>query len=152
MNDQAKVKALQEKVEKIGVSIEKFGRTPIEGRVFAYLLLSNPPYRSFDDIVEFLSAGKSSVSNALNMYLKEGTLTYRTFSGDRKRYFMIDVDGWKKGFEKSMTSFNLLLEDVLEYRSTSNSKEFNSDLRKLFDFQTHLNTEIVKAIDKWNKT
>lgn len=151
MNDQAKVKALQEKVEKIGVSIEKFGRTPIEGRVFAYLLLSDPPYRSFDDIVEFLSAGKSSVSNALNMYLKEGTLTYRTFSGDRKRYFMIDVDGWKKGFEKSMTSFNLLLEDVLEHRSTSNSKEFNSDLRKLFDFQTHLNTEIVKAIDKWNK-
>ena len=34
MNDEA---ALKDKVEKLGVSIEKYGRTPIEGRVFAYL-------------------------------------------------------------------------------------------------------------------
>ena len=115
------------------------------------MLLSDPPYRSFDDIVEFLSAGKSSVSNALNMYLKEGTLTYRTFSGDRKRYFMIDVDGWKKGFEKSMSSFNLLLEDVLEFRGKSKSEEFNNDLRQLHEFQTHLSDEIRKTIVKWNK-
>ena len=149
MNEEA---VLKDKVEKLGVSIEKYGRTPIEGRVFAYLLLSDPPYRSFDDIVKFLSAGKSSVSNAVNMYLKEGTLTYRTFSGDRKRYFMIDVDGWKKGFEKSMSSFNLLLEDVLEFRGKSESKEFNDDLRHLHEFQTHLSNEIRKTIDKWNKT
>lgn len=149
MNDEA---VLKDKVEKLGVSIEKYGRTPIEGRVFAYLLLSDPHYRSFDDIVEFLSAGKSSVSNAVNMYLKEGTLTYRTFSGDRKRYFMIDVDGWKKGFEKSMSSFNLLLVDVLEFRGKSESKEFNDDLRQLHEFQTHLSNEIRKTIDKWNKS
>lgn len=143
---------LKEEVEKLGVTVEKFGRTPIEGRVFAFLLLSDPPYRCFDNIVEFLGAGKSSVSNALNMYLKEGTITYRTFSGDRKRYFMIDVDGWKKRFEKSMSSFNLLLEDVLEFRGNSSNKEFNDDLRRLHEFQTHLSEEIVKTIDRWNKS
>jgi len=136
------INKLKEKVENLGVVIEKFGRTPIEGRVFAYLLLANPPYRSFDDIVEFLNAGKSSISNALNMFQREGTILYRTFSGDRKRYFMIDTKGWHK---------NHLLEDVLKFRKGTDEQKFNDDLRELLDFQTYISDEIAKAIIRWNK-
>jgi len=148
------INKLKEKVENLGVVIEKFGRTPIEGRVFAYLLLANPPYRSFDDIVEFLNAGKSSISNALNMFQREGTILYRTFSGDRKRYFMIDTKGWHKSFAdgvKNLSDFNHLLEDVLKFRKGTDEQKFNDDLRELLDFQTYISEEIAKAIIKWNK-
>jgi len=146
-------KALKEKVEGLGVLMEKFGRTPIEGRVISYLLLAEPSYRSFDDIVEFIQAGKSSVSNALTMFQKEGTVSYRTFSGDRKRYFMINAEGWKKSFEDSvtnLTALNVMLEDVLKFRTGSEDSDFNANLRELLDFQTHVTNELTKTIHKWN--
>jgi len=154
MSGKASSNVLKEKVENLGVMLEKFGRTPIEGRVFAYLLLSDPPYRTFDELVEFVSAGKSSISNAVNMFLKEGTLTYKTFSGDRKRYFMVDTKGWKKNFEdsiKNLSALNIVLEDVIKFRGSAKDKDFNKDLRAVLNFQTHVTNEITKTINKWNK-
>ena len=84
---------LAEKVEKIGIMIEQMGQPPIPGRIIAYLMLSEPPYRDFYGIQEFLKASKSSVSTALNQLMQAGVVNYITFSGDRKRYFQIDTKG-----------------------------------------------------------
>jgi len=146
---------LKERVEEVGVALERFGRTPIESRVFAYLLVSDPPYKSFDDIVEFIGASKSSVSNAINMYQKEGTITYKTFSGDRKRYFMIDADGWRNSFinsAKSLTSLNIILEEVIKDRKGTSDKKFNQELRDLLDFQTYFTEKMIKILESWKKT
>ena len=88
------------------------------------------------------------------MFLKEGTLTYKTFSGDRKRYFMVDTKGWKKNFEdsiKNLSALNIVLEDVIKFRGSAKDKDFNKDLRAVLNFQTHVTNEITKTINKWNK-
>jgi hypothetical protein len=45
------IKKQKELIEKIGVIYEKAGHTPIAGRVAGLLFLSEPPYKSFEQIV-----------------------------------------------------------------------------------------------------
>lgn len=146
-------KSIEQKVEDLGVILERFSYTPIESRVFAYLLVANPPYKSFDDIMEFLKASKGSTSNAINRFMHEGTLTYRTFSGDRKRYFMIDIGAWKKNLENiamTLTAFSEVLEATLEIRDPEEHVEFVTELRNVLDFQIYLSNQIELAIKEWN--
>ncbi len=144
---------IKQKVEKLGVILEKLDRRPMEARVFALLLLSEPPHQSFDQIREFLSASKSAVSNALNRLQQVGAVHYLTFSGDRKRYFKINTKTWHKRLAdslKNLTALNVLLEDVLVQRAESKHQDFNNDLKKLVEFQLFLQDEIEKAVIKWN--
>ena len=85
-------------IEKIGVKTEKMGYSPLSGRILGALLLAEPPYMTFDYLCEFLSASKSSISNNLNVLMKEGVnmIEYFTIPGDRKRYFKISFENWNK--------------------------------------------------------
>ncbi|MBL7776380.1 MAG: hypothetical protein JNK89_10290 [Saprospiraceae bacterium] len=60
-----KTERVREKVERMGVFFERSGFAPMTGRVFAYLLVCDPPHKDFFAIQEFLQASKSAVSNAL---------------------------------------------------------------------------------------
>ncbi|MCB0644256.1 MAG: hypothetical protein KDC44_21580, partial [Phaeodactylibacter sp.] len=71
---------LKQKVEQIGVQFEMIGMPPMNARVFAFLLLAEPPHQDFYSIQEFLSASKSSISNSLNKLMTEGVVDYMTFS------------------------------------------------------------------------
>jgi len=143
---------IKSKVEKLGVMLEKLGSTPVSARVFAYLLISDPPERTFDDIVSFLSVSKSSVSVVLKTLQAESNVLYKTYSGDRKKYFMINTDGWMNNFKesaKNLSAFNVLLDDVDEHRKGFDSKEFNADIKSLLSFQTHFTEQIDKAIKRY---
>lgn len=147
------MKNIKQAVEEMGVILEKFGRSPMEGRVFAYLLISEPPHRSFDEIREFLDASKSAISNALTMLQREGSVTYMTFSGDRKRYFKVDTDGWFRKVEagaKSLSALNGLLQQVVEMRRNSSHTEFNDKLIEILEFQLFLSSAVDKAVKEWH--
>jgi len=144
----------KERVEKLGVILERFGRSPLEARIFAFLLIAEPPYKSFDEIREFLKASKSAVSNSLNYYLREKTIAYKTFSGDRKRYFYINALEWEKlleGSSKNMFDFNEMLEEVLDYRKDSEYKDFNREIKHVLDFQNHISKALEKALKTWRQ-
>ncbi|NJN77077.1 MAG: hypothetical protein HC803_01080 [Saprospiraceae bacterium] len=149
-----KTNNLEQSVEQIGVVFEAFGRTPMEGRVFALLLLSEPPHRSFDDIREFLKASKSAISIALNKLMNEGTVTYITFSGDRKRYFQLNLDNWLNRLRdgaKDLTALNNVTKQALELRVNSKYLIFNEGLEKIIEFQEFLEIRIKEAIKEWKK-
>lgn len=145
----------QEQVEAMGVFFEKAGYSPMAGRVFSCLLLAEPPYQDFYQIQEFLSASKSATSNALNLLMKEGTVDYLTFSGDRKRYFRVNLDKWLlSAFQrvKAVGSLNQLLEDVLSSRDEAKFMEFNTDLRQVIEFNTFITNGLDKLIEEWKAT
>jgi len=147
-----KQKDLKIKVEELGVMLERLGRTPVSARVFAYLLVNDPPERTFDDIVTFLNVSKSSVSVALKTLQAEDNVVYKTYSGDRKKYFMISTDGWTKNIKesaKNLSAFNALLEDVVEHRKGFDSKEFNARIKSLLSFQIYFTQQIDKAIKSY---
>jgi DNA-binding transcriptional regulator GbsR (MarR family) len=140
-------------VEKIGIVYEKAGHTPMAGRIAGVLFLSEPPYKSFDELVKELSASKSAISNALNMLLAMGLVEYETFSGDRKRYFKLNLLSLETMFKRELeniANFSGLLKKVREARSPK-YWEFNEgidDFIKLIDI---FQAEYPQIIEKWKK-
>ncbi len=84
-----KKKISRDTIEEIGKVFEKFGLTPMQGRIVAFFTISDPPEKTFDELVEYFKASKSSVSNSLNYLLQNKIMDYKTFASDRKRYFFL---------------------------------------------------------------
>jgi DNA-binding transcriptional regulator GbsR (MarR family) len=146
---------LLEKVEKIGIMIEQMGHAPVPGRIIAYLMLSEPPYRDFYEIQEFLKASKSSISTALNQLMQAGVVSYITFSGDRKRYFQISTKGLlgtiKQQFKQG-EKINNMISETLQHRKNSEFQKFNRELKDVIDFSMYIHKGIDKLIADWEKS
>ena len=149
-----KMERVREKVEQMGVFFERSGLAPMTGRVFAYLLVCEPPHKDFFAIQEFLQASKSAVSNALSTLGSEGMVDYITFNGDRRRYFRINTNGWMtylKNKLRRVTVLGDLLDDVLKERCHSSNPAFNNELNQVAVFQNYLARGIENLIDEWDK-
>lgn len=145
---------IQQKVEEMGIFFEKQGLTPMHGRVFAYLLLAEPPQKDFYEIQEFLKASKSAISNALKYLMNEGMVDYITFSGDRRRYFRVNHKTWLEMYKariRGLSTFRNLLDEVLNERNDSRHLDFNDKLKAMLDFQTHIANGIEYLITEWEK-
>ncbi len=143
----------QQLVEEIGIFFERT-MTPMEARVFGYLLLADPPHQDFFAIQEFLQASKSAISNALRRLMDQGLVEYTTFTGDRRRYFRINPEGWLNLIKTSMARvdpFTRLLRKVLDERAALDSPEFNEELRKVYDFHVFINEHLPAFLARWEK-
>ena len=99
----------RETIEETGKVFEKFGLTPMQGRIISYFTVSDPPEKTFDELVTYFKASKSSVSNSLNFLLQNKIIDYKTFPSDRKRYFFITDSFF-------MVYFKKVLENVAELK------------------------------------
>src|SRR5450759_4663031 len=102
-------KRTSETIEETGKVFEKFGLTPMQGRIVAYFTVSDPPEKTFDELVKYFKASKSSVSNSLNFLLQNKIIDYKTFASDRKRYFFLTDLFFRVYFKK-------VLENVVELK------------------------------------
>lgn len=147
-----KANTLSEKVEEMGVILEKSGYAPVPGRIMSYLLISEPPYRDFYEIQDFLKASKSSVSTTLKQLIQQGVVCYITFSGDRRRYFQIDTKGLLhviKAQYKEARVINDMVREILDHRKDSEFQKFNRELKEVTDFSTYIHAGIEKLIREW---
>jgi DNA-binding transcriptional regulator GbsR (MarR family) len=145
---------ISEKVEKMGVILEKSGYAPVPGRIMSYLLISEPPYRDFYEIQEFLKASKSSVSTTLKQLIQQGVVTYITFNGDRRRYFQIDTKGLLNIIKEQYREARLIndmVSETLDHRKNSEFLRFNRELKEVIDFSTYIHNGIEKLIADWEK-
>lgn len=150
--EENKQESIREKVEEMGIFFERSGFAPVTGRVLAFLLMCEPPYKDFFAIQAFLKASKSTVSNALSLLSNEGLVEYITFSGDRRRYFRINTVGWLSNLKSKVRRATLLgdlLKDVLDERCESNCPAFNNELKKIVFFQSYLAKGIEQLIEDW---
>jgi len=106
----AQDKKTRETIEETGKVFEKFGLTPMQGRIIAYFTVSDPPEKTFDELVKYFKASKSSVSNSLNYLLQNKIIDYKTFASDRKRYFFLTDSFFRIYFMK-------VLENVTELKA-----------------------------------
>ena len=153
-NNKRSENLLSEKVEKMGIMIEQMGHAPVPGRIVSFLMLSEPPYRDFYEIQEFLNASKSTISTALNQLMQAGVVNYITFSGDRRRYFQIDTKGLKKVMKEQYKQGQLLnnmIMETLQHRKDSEFQRFNRELKEVIDFSTYVHKGIDKLIADWEK-
>ena len=110
-------KRTRDTIEETGKVFEKFGLTPMQGRIVAYFTVSDPPEQTFDEMVKYFKASKSSVSNSLNFLLQNKIIDYKTFASDRKRYFFITDLFFRVYFRKVLENLVELKENI--YRTVS---------------------------------
>jgi DNA-binding transcriptional regulator GbsR (MarR family) len=141
----------KELIEKIGVFFEKTGFQPAMGRITSLLFVSDPPYKTFDEIQQSLGLSKGAVSNALNILMSREWVDYITMPGDRKRYFQIKIqsvlDYYQKRFMRQ-SEFHQILQEVLDVRS-KNYPEYNKGIAEICEFLDFIDKEMKAAIDKW---
>jgi DNA-binding transcriptional regulator GbsR (MarR family) len=97
-------------IEEAGKIFEKFGMTPMQGRIVAYFTVSDPPEKTFDELVAHFKASKSSVSNSLNYLLQNKIIDYKTYASDRKRYFYLTDSFFRVFFTRVMENVTELKE------------------------------------------
>ncbi|ABO35275.1 conserved hypothetical protein [Methanococcus maripaludis C5] len=77
-------------IEQFGQFFESTTAFPrIAGRIFAYLLICDPPYTTAKHLIERLNVSKSSVSNMIKLLLKTKLIGQISFPGERERYYQV---------------------------------------------------------------
>ena len=112
-----KKKINRETIEETGKVFEKFGLTPMQGRIVAFFTISDPPEKTFEELVDYFKASKSSVSNSLNYLLQNKLIDYKTFASDRKRYFFLTDSFFSVYFRKVLENVSELKDYA--YRTVS---------------------------------
>src|SRR5437016_3994628 len=78
-------------VDRMGHAAEADGLSPIAGRLFATLLLSDEP-RSLDELAAALGVSKASVSTDARRLLERGVVERASKPGDRRDYYELAPD------------------------------------------------------------
>lgn len=142
-------------VERFGVFFEQQGASPVAARIIGYLLFSNPPKKNFYEIVSFLGASKSSVSQAINILLDRDIISYSTLPGDRKRYFQVNVSNWVNIIKTRMRFFSQVLvfiEEAIEMHKKADQEDsFLEDLMEVESLYSAFADAFEKILLKWEK-
>ncbi len=143
--------AKKEHIEKTGVFFEKSGFPRMVGRVLGYLLIAEPPYKTFNEIQAYLQASKSSISTSLQFLLNQGLVGYFTLPGDRKRYFRLNAENWLEMMRKELCHFGVvskIMRDCVKLRSQEHEK-FNQTLGDIADFYAFFEKEALQLLDQF---
>lgn len=142
-------------IEKFGFFIEKSGSFPrIAGKIFAYLLICDPPEQTQQEIAETLNIAKGSASTMIKLLTKSEIVDEFTKSNFRSKFYRIREGGWERLFltrlQRVAVVRNLLKEGkgLLNRKPQNLSKRIN-DLDKLYLF---FEKELPNIISKYNNS
>lgn len=144
----------QEMIQRMAYFTERRGGTPMNGRVFGFLLVANPPLQDFYSICKNLDASKGAVSNALKELINFGIVSFERKEGERKRYFYIDPEGWMETAKvevRSVTTFKQLIDDIIKIRGNDEFKEFRAQLEQFSDFYSVMSERLETFITDWEE-
>jgi hypothetical protein len=87
--------AIERFVEEVGVQFELDAGAPrMVGRVFGWLLVSDPPEQSAAEVAERLQASKGSISTATRVLLRLGLIERVRLRGERFDRFRARPEAW----------------------------------------------------------
>ena len=144
----------QEIIERMAQFTERRGATPMNGRVFGFLLVADQPKQDFFSICKTLDASKGAVSNALNELIDYGLVKYEKKEGRRKRYFYVDHEGWMASAKvelRSVTHFKKLIDDIIDVRGDDDFKKFREHLEHISEFYKVMAKRLEEFITDWEQ-
>jgi DNA-binding transcriptional regulator GbsR (MarR family) len=105
-------------VEEVGIVFEKTGLPRMAGRMFGWLLISDPPYQSPSELAQVLMASKGSISTTVRLLTQIGLIERYVIPGERHDHFQLRQDALRMtvrhGLEDEVKMFRELAERGLE--------------------------------------
>ena len=80
-------------VEAMGAFLGQLGLPRMAGRMFGYLLISDPPQQTAGELADALHASRGSISGTARFLTQAGLVKRSTRRGDRREYFEVPPGG-----------------------------------------------------------
>ena len=140
-------------VEKVSRHFEQMGFPRMGGRVFAWLLISESPQASMDELAKALRASKSSISSMTRLLIQVDLLEAVSVPGVHRDYFRIRNDAWtnalKDRLDQAITFRQLADEGLALLKDTE--PERVRRLQEMHLMYAFLEREIPILMERWEK-
>jgi DNA-binding transcriptional regulator GbsR (MarR family) len=141
-------------VEEVGVVFEQTGLPRMAGRVFGWLLISDPPYQSPAELAEVLMASKGSISTTTRLLMQMGLLEQFLIPGERHGHFRLRQDALKRtiqhGLEDEIKLFLNIAQKGLGLMKGEASVR-RQWLEEMYDRYTFLEKEFPVLMERWQR-
>lgn len=142
-------------VERYGLFMEKNENfAPISARIFSTLLLAEKKGVTFEDLVKFLGASKSTISTNLQKLSNKSVIEYYTKPGERKKYFRLSPVGFISFLDQDIIKFKVeseLVLEVIDFKKSANNiiddQEMKFEFHEDNPFLDYL-TDSITALEK----
>jgi len=141
-------------VEDVGVVFEKTGLPRMAGRMFGWLLISDPLYQSPAELADVLLASKGSISTTVRLLSQVGLIERYIIPGERHNHFRLSEDALRKtiehGLEDEIKMFRQLAENGLKLMKDEPSvrKEWLEQMSDRYQFLGKAFTKLMERYDK----
>ncbi len=142
-------------LEEVGLVFEKTGLPRMAGRLFGWLLISDPPYQSPSELAEVLKASKGSVSTNVRLLMQIGLIDRFVIPGERHDHYRLREDALRRtiqhGLEDEINMFLALAEQGLELiqSKTSVRREWLEKMRDKYSFLAREFPVLMDRFDQW---
>lgn len=141
-------------IEQVGIGFEQTGLPRMAGRVFGWLLISDPSYQSPAELAEVLMASKGSISTTVRFLIQLGLLEHYVIPGVRHNHFRLCQDALKhtmrRGLEDEIKMFRQLAENGLELLGGESSVR-RQWLEEMYDRYAFLERELPALMESCEK-
>jgi len=141
-------------IEKFGLFMEKNSIFPrIAGRIYAYLLICNPPHQSANDLVKKLDIAKSSVSSMMRLLLQSELVEEMNLPGKRSRYYCIKKGAWEDLFLRNIKALTAVRTLISEGLRVTENEDLSSQrrLQELDLLYAFFEKELPSLIKRWEQ-
>ncbi len=143
----------QQFIEEVGLLFEAEGLPRMAGRIFGWLLISNPPYQSPGELTEVLQASKGSISSMTRLLAQLGLIERISLPGKRRDYFQIKPNVWSELTQRRLLqirAFRNLAEKGLALLHDQDV-ESRQRLQDMHDMHAFWEEELPLLFERWQK-
>lgn len=132
---------------------ERVGFPRMSGRIFGWLLISQPPQQSTGELAEVLQASKGSISTMTRLLIQIGLIERVSLPGERRDYFQIKPHAWSQMTKQRISqiaTFRELAEKglgILEGTSTDHRER----LQEMCDIHAFWERELPLLDQRWEQ-
>jgi DNA-binding transcriptional regulator GbsR (MarR family) len=140
--------------EEVGIVFEQTGMPRMAGRILGWLLISDPPHQSTEQVTKALMASKGSISTMTRLLIQNGLIERLSLPGVRHDYFRLRSDAWQhmigRGLTEEIKMVRQLAERGLELLGdkTPVTKNWLEEMRDVYTFLEH---EFPTLLERWEK-
>jgi DNA-binding transcriptional regulator GbsR (MarR family) len=137
----------------MGHSAESDGMSPIAGRLFATLVLSDTPL-SLDELAEAIGVSKASVSTDARRLFEKGIVERVTKPGDRRDYYELSPDFFAATIRNRVDKWRRFQQLANQVRAEGSklSATVRGRLDSIDEIHAFVVDRIEDALNNWERT
>jgi DNA-binding transcriptional regulator GbsR (MarR family) len=142
-------------LEEVGLVFEKTGLPRMAGRLFGWLLISDPPYQSSSELAEVLMASKGSVSTNVRLLMQIGLVERYVIPGERHDHYRLSENALRRtvqhGLEDEIRMFLELADRGLALMRDEPSarRAWLEQMRDRYRFLAQEFPALMDRFEKW---